>query len=163
LLATAGLHGRNSFSWVSRLALSETGLGRPPDRFERARAEKRQHFAPFGRPGRRHSVPAIVEQRGAETGLGWVAATPLLRPTGEALLERIPESPLNDRRVLPVMNLTPVSDPAGIDRVRQDPVQMAAAEATAPRAAAGPVEVDGNRDALTIEAALSWTTLPISR
>src|SRR5215207_10754660 len=85
--------------------------------------------------GRGHGVTAIVAAAADEEMFGGKPGSAMtLQVRGKPGLNTVPSGLVDDSRMLPVMDVPLVREPADIDRVRQDLVEMPPAErlATAP-------------------------------
>src|ERR1019366_4220860 len=76
---------------------------------------------------------------------------PPLRLLGEQVLDAAPDVFIDDRRVQPLVNLSLMSKPSGIDGVRQNVVDMASADQPPTRLPAGPRCPNGQTDILRIK------------
>src|ERR1700722_12007202 len=102
-----------------------------------------------------HPVSAVVVEVAREEGLIiWTGCSPCLRLALQLLLDPVPDLNVHDPRMKAVMGLPFVAQPSDIDRVRQDPVQMATRDQYAAGRPATSAHPGGGANVLGVESIL---------
>jgi hypothetical protein len=123
-------------------------------------------LGPLPRPGRAHPVAAIVEELPPEQGFGRLARSLSPRSAqmiAQASLDVLPQLLGHDRRVLAFVHLALMGDPADIDRVRQEFIDMPRLSRPPPVERLPPSMRIGIRTPSASSCCLRRTTLPASR
>ncbi len=106
------------------------------------------------RPGWTHSIAAIVEELSGEQsleGLPCSARPPRSLMVLQALLDSVPQVLRHNRLMLALVDLAFVGDPADVDWVGQDLVDMPPAQRTAAGGPARSIDADRKPKALSIQ------------
>jgi hypothetical protein len=90
----------------------------------------------------------------------WTSLWGLIKMSPQALLDSLPHVLTHGRRMLAFVHLAFMADLADIDRIRQNPVDMAPAERTTARRAARAVDPDRKPKALSIKTLLKTHHAP---
>ena len=119
----------------------------------------------LGRVARAHPVPAIIKELTGKQGVEVLArARSVLGMLGKQALDPVPALVIDDRVMKAFMDLVLVGQQTDVDRVGQDLVEMPSADQPASgRLAPAVGSRFGSRTFSWSKAALSRTTLPISR
>src|SRR5271166_5860914 len=101
---------------------------------------------------RAHPVAAIVVELACEEGMVVsLRRPPRLRLAPEFLLDPVPGLRVDDRRMESVVDLPFVTQPSDIDRVRQNPVEMASRDRGPAGPSASPAHSDWRANVLGVE------------
>src|ERR1700722_360164 len=106
------------------------------------------------RPTRCHQIAPVIEQLADQQRVRRLALATLgfgCEMALQALLDPTPKLTINDRRVLAFVDKVSMGDLADIDRVGEDLVDMASAEATASSRSPLAVDADGKTNVLSVE------------
>src|SRR3984957_17159314 len=102
-----------------------------------------------------HPVSAVIIELADKKGM--IVALrhpPRLRLAGEPLLDLLPDLTVHDRRMKAVVDLPFVAQPSDIDRVRQQPIEMATREQYAAGRPATSAHPGGGANVLGVESIL---------
>src|ERR1700744_5286355 len=105
-------------------------------------------------PGWTHPIAPVVEEFSRERSLKRLACSPrplLSQISPQALLDLLPHVLSHDRRMLAFVRLALMADPADINRIRQDLVDMPPAERATTGRAARAVDADRKPKTLSLE------------
>jgi hypothetical protein len=104
---------------------------------------------------RAHPISAIVEKLAREKGMiVGPGHPPLLGLALEPLLNPVPGLKVHDRRMKAIVDQSFVAQPSDIDRVGQDPVEMASRDRDAAGPSAGPAHSDRRANVLGVQSGL---------